>query len=87
MRPKKMFTTAVALAVAAYVARMGILTAFEWQRENKMRAMSDEGPLSKEFPWLFSRTLLEEREFVRELVRFAVKFPVEMARYLKSESM
>jgi hypothetical protein len=52
-----------------------------------MRAMSDEGPLSKEIPWLMSRTMLEEREFVRELAKLVVKFPVEMARYLKSESM
>lgn len=87
MRAKKIFTTALAVAIAGYVARMGILTAFEWQRENKMRAMSDEGPLSKELPWLMSRTLLEEREFVRELALLFVKFPVELARYLKSESL
>lgn len=87
MRPKRLFTTALALAAAGYAARIGILTAFEWRRENKMRAMSDEGPLSKEIPWLMSRTLLEEREFVRELGNFVVKFPKEMARYLKAESM
>lgn len=87
MRPRKIVTTALALAIAGYMVRMGILTAFEWRREDKMRAMSDEGPLSREIPKLLAQTLIEERVFVRELAMLVMKFPLEMARYLRAESM
>ena len=87
MKKRNILTTGAALAAAAFAARLAILTAMEWRRENKMREMSDEGPLGPEVPGLLLESLVAERAFVVELGKFLIKFPIEMARYFKAESM
>jgi hypothetical protein len=84
---RKLLKTVVTLVVIVYAAKLAFETAGEWQREDRMRAMSDEGPLLNDLPEIARQVLVQEGAFVRELAMFSVKFPLEIARYLKIEPM
>ncbi len=87
MRKRSIITTALALTAAAYAARFAAKMLTELARYQRMRDMSDEGPMAQEFPKLAGETLVEERAAAREWGSFMVKFPVELARYLRMESL
>ena len=87
MKSKSLLKGAIALAIAAYAARLAVLIAADWQRMDRIRAMSDEGPLSQELPRLTSQTISEERETVKDFLQLAWNAPYELARYLRAESM
>jgi hypothetical protein len=76
-----------ALALTAWVARKAVVSAAEWQRGDRMREMSNEGPLSRELPRILGESIAAEGPFVGELAKFAMKFPQEVARYIRAESM
>ena len=87
MKAKSVIKSAVMLAAAAYLARLAVLLAADWVRYDRMRAMSDEGPFSKELPRLTAEALLEERFMVKDYADFFRSAPSELFRYLKTESM
>ncbi|HET7814252.1 MAG TPA: hypothetical protein VFL13_07745 [Candidatus Baltobacteraceae bacterium] len=87
MRKRTLLTAALVLTAGAYAARMTAKMLGEWARYERIREMSDEGPLLEEMPKIAGETLLQERAFARELISFTFKFPVEIARYLRMESM
>lgn len=87
MRKRNILTTALALAAAAYAARLAAKTLAEWSRYERIREMSDEGPLLQDAPKLAAEVLNGERDFFKELATFFVKSPYELMRYLKAEMM
>lgn len=87
MKSKALLKGAVALAVVAYAARLTILVAADWQRYNRIRAMSDEPPFATQLPKLVQKTLSEEKATIGEWASFATNAPYELFRYLKAESM
>jgi len=87
MKAKSLLKGAVALTIAAYAARLAILVAADWQRYNRIRAMSDEPPFSADLPKLAAKTFAEERETVGEFAALAMNAPYEFLRYLRAESM
>jgi len=87
MRKRNILTAALALTAAAYIARGTAKTLAEWARYEKIREMSDEGPLTQEFPELVAQTIRREGDFLRELATFALRFPYELYRYLRMESL
>jgi hypothetical protein len=84
---KRTALRAIAIFSAIFIAKKVIQSIPEWMREDRMREMSDEGPLIRVLPAALGQALYDEREFLRELVKLVVIFPVEIAKYLKSESM
>lgn len=87
MKRRNLFTTLLMVAAAVYTARKVAKIAAEWIRTDAIRAMSDEGPLMAEMPQLAAEAVYAERDFVVELGKFATKFPIEIVRYVKAESM
>jgi hypothetical protein len=83
---RKLVKTVVTLVVIGYATKLAIEIAGDWQREDRMRAMSNEEPLINDLPQILAQALVREGAFVRELAAFSVKFPLEVARYLKIES-
>lgn len=84
---KRAIYVAAGLAVAFYAGRLVLLTAGDWQRINRVRAMSDEGPLSKDVPRLALQTIAEQSVTLNEWGKFFVNAPFEFARYVKAEAM
>ncbi len=87
MKPRTILKGAVALGIAAYLGRLAVLVAADWQRYNRMRAMSDEGPLGPALPRLLGQAMSEEGAALKELSEFAVNAPYEFARYLRIQAM
>jgi hypothetical protein len=87
MKRRNIVTTTLMLIAAAYTARKVAKIAAEWARTDKIRAMSNEGPLLEEMPDLAAQMVFAERDFIAELGRFSVKFPIEIAKYLKATAM
>ena len=87
MKMSKTIKILAGLAAAAWVARKAAMSATEWQRGDRMRAMSDETPLSREIPRLLGLSLAAEGPFFSELAKFATKFPQEVARYIRAKRM
>ena len=87
MRKRKIVTTALALAAAAYVARFSAKLLAELARYERIREMSDEGSLWGEVPKIAGETIRGERDFATEMLAFFVKAPYELARYFRMESL
>jgi len=87
MKLSKVVKGLAVAAAAAWIARKVVISAAEWQREDRMRAMSNEGPLSRELPRMLGESLAAEGPFLGELAKFAMKFPAEVARYIRAEQM
>lgn len=87
MKLGKVVTGALALAALGYVARLVILSAADWQRYDKLRAMSDEGPFAAELPAVAAETARKQGATARELADFVTNAPYEFARYLRAQSL
>lgn len=87
MRKRNILTTALALTAAAYAARFAAKSLIELARYQQMRDMSDEGSMAQDFTKVAGELLAGERAAAREWASFFVKSPLEMARYLRMESL
>jgi hypothetical protein len=87
MKISKVFKVIAVMAAAGFVAHKAFISAQEWQREDRMREMSGEGPLAQDIPSILGQSIAAEGQFFSELAKFAMKFPAEVARYIRAESM
>jgi hypothetical protein len=87
MKLGKILTGALALAALGYVARIVILSAADWQRYDKIREMSNEGPFAAELPAIAAETARKQSATAREFAAFMTHAPYEFARYLRALSL
>lgn len=87
MKPRKLFSRALAIGLAIYAARVALLVADDWQRYDRIRRMSDQPPFGSEIPQLAADTMAAEGATVCEIASFIRSMPFEVMRYLRIQAM
>jgi hypothetical protein len=84
---KRRIWGAVAALAALYAIRMSIKMLEDLRRYNHILSLSNEGTVQEEFPELMVQVMKQERQTVREWMKFMTSWPKDLARYMKIESM
>ncbi|MFN2449015.1 MAG: hypothetical protein ABR508_04370 [Candidatus Baltobacteraceae bacterium] len=84
---KKVVLRTLAVAGLVLIARFALKTAGELARYDRIRAMSNEGPVLEETPDMLLQIAVQERQTFKEWGAFFKSLPRDIARYVKIESM
>lgn len=79
-------TLAVA-AVTYYLAKMGFKMARDLERYDRLRAMSNEGPVLEETPDMLMQVMVQERHMLKNWAEFFKAIPKDVARDAKIFTM
>lgn len=87
MRKRTLAGTLVAAGIAIWATRFMLKMAEEVRRYDHIRSLSNEGPISEETPDIAMQVVREQQQTLKEWVQFLTRFPKDLARYVKIESM
>jgi hypothetical protein len=87
MKKRNIAGMLAAAGLMLWAARFSMTMAKELRRYDHLRSLSNEGPVMEETPEMALQVLRSQRLTAREWMQFFQRFPKDVARYMKIESM
>lgn len=87
MKKRNVVGMMAAAGLILWGVRFSMTMAKELRRYDHLRSLSNEGPVMEETPEMTLQVLRQQRLTAREWMQFFQKFPKDVARYMKIESM